>query len=140
ETVECLLCTLFVVGDGGCWRCSFFFFFSSRRRHTRLVSDWSSDVCSSDLARAGGGAGVLRVAREARLSDAEEGRLMAAPLLVELLTEELPPKALRQLGYAFADALVSDLRKDGFAPADGEFVVFATPRRLGVLIPAVAPK
>src|SRR5438046_5868487 len=28
------------------------FFFSSRRRHTRLVSDWSSDVCSSDLARA----------------------------------------------------------------------------------------
>src|SRR6476619_8364513 len=28
---------------------SFFFFFSSRRRHTRLVSDWSSDVCSSDL-------------------------------------------------------------------------------------------
>src|SRR5438046_10334703 len=28
------------------WCC---FFFSSRRRHTRLVSDWSSDVCSSDL-------------------------------------------------------------------------------------------
>src|SRR5262249_59516333 len=28
-----------------------FFFFSSRRRHTRLVSDWSSDVCSSDLGR-----------------------------------------------------------------------------------------
>src|SRR5437016_13752023 len=27
------------------------FFFSSRRRHTRLVSDWSSDVCSSDLIR-----------------------------------------------------------------------------------------
>src|ERR1019366_5200200 len=25
------------------------YFFSSRRRHTRLVSDWSSDVCSSDL-------------------------------------------------------------------------------------------
>src|SRR5262249_58722278 len=30
-------------------RFRFFFFFSSRRRHTRLVSDWSSDVCSSDL-------------------------------------------------------------------------------------------
>src|SRR6266566_9003147 len=28
-----------------------FFFFSSRRRHTRLQGDWSSDVCSSDLAR-----------------------------------------------------------------------------------------
>src|SRR5438046_4769814 len=30
------------------------FFFSSRRRHTRLVSDWSSDVCSSDLGRGPG--------------------------------------------------------------------------------------
>src|SRR5438045_9236101 len=30
-----------------------FFFFSSRRRHTRCLSDWSSDVCSSDLRRAG---------------------------------------------------------------------------------------
>src|SRR5699024_5853015 len=27
------------------------FFFSSRRRHTRSKRDWSSDVCSSDLAR-----------------------------------------------------------------------------------------
>src|SRR5471030_82475 len=26
------------------------FFFSIRRRHTRCLSDWSSDVCSSDLA------------------------------------------------------------------------------------------
>src|SRR5499425_3485227 len=31
----------------------FFFFFSSRRRHTRYIGDWSSDVCSSDLARLG---------------------------------------------------------------------------------------
>src|SRR5438046_9120697 len=31
------------------WGIVMFFFFSSRRRHTRLVSDWSSDVCSSDL-------------------------------------------------------------------------------------------
>src|SRR5256885_7748019 len=37
-----------------------FFFFSSRRRHTRLQGDWSSDVCSSDLAlrnRASGSVG-----------------------------------------------------------------------------------
>src|SRR3989449_8638718 len=32
----------------------FFFFFSSRRRHTRCSRDWSSDVCSSDLAEQGG--------------------------------------------------------------------------------------
>src|SRR5437868_15219148 len=30
------------------------FFFSSRRRHTRSKRDWSSDVCSSDLARPSG--------------------------------------------------------------------------------------
>src|SRR2546430_7202386 len=30
-----------------------FFFFSSRRRHTRFDCDWSSDVCSSDLALPG---------------------------------------------------------------------------------------
>src|SRR5205814_3766276 len=38
------------------------FFFSSRRRHTRCLSDWSSDVCSSDLGRrpeAGGKAEAL---------------------------------------------------------------------------------
>src|SRR5947199_7861396 len=29
------------------------FFFSSRRRHTRCLSDWSSDVCSSDLSEPG---------------------------------------------------------------------------------------
>src|SRR5437660_3062496 len=34
-----------------CFFCFFFFFFfSSRRRHTRWPRDWSSDVCSSDLA------------------------------------------------------------------------------------------
>src|SRR5205814_5843771 len=38
-------------GERGRWALhgSLFFFFSSRRRHTRCLSDWSSDVCSSDL-------------------------------------------------------------------------------------------
>src|SRR5690348_18136725 len=37
---------------GNIWDFVFFgfFFFSSRRRHTRWTGDWSSDVCSSDLA------------------------------------------------------------------------------------------
>src|SRR5947199_1235956 len=38
-----------------------FFFFSSRRRHTRCLSDWSSDVCSSDLSASVIGAGSFRV-------------------------------------------------------------------------------
>ena len=63
-----------------------------------------------------------------------------ASLLVELLTEELPPKALRMLGYAFADALVKDLRADAFAPDDGEFTVYASPRRLGVLVRGVTAR
>src|SRR2546429_3235112 len=35
-----------------------FFFFSSRRRHTRCSRDWSSDVCSSDLAAVGSVVGI----------------------------------------------------------------------------------
>jgi glycyl-tRNA synthetase beta chain len=63
-----------------------------------------------------------------------------ASLLVELLTEELPPKALRSLGYAFADALVASLRADGFASADAAFTVYASPRRLGVLAAGVSAR
>src|SRR5947199_10626173 len=36
------------------------FFFSSRRRHTSCLSDWSSDVCSSDLGAASRLGGVRR--------------------------------------------------------------------------------
>src|SRR5690348_17539812 len=43
----CVLFYLYFYHVGGFF---FFFFFSSRRRHTRWTGDWSSDVCSSDLA------------------------------------------------------------------------------------------
>ena len=56
-----------------------------------------------------------------------------ASLLIELLSEELPPKRLRHL-QIFADNLRADLVERGFCPADGEYRRFATPRRLGVLI------
>lgn len=61
-----------------------------------------------------------------------------APLLVELLTEELPPKALERLSRTFAETLCALLREDGFVPADGRFTAFGTPRRLAVLIEGVA--
>ena len=69
-------------------------------------------------AGAAGRAGLLRLARGARLPDAaraepRHGRRRherAATLLVELLTEELPPKALKRLGEAFAAGLVDGLR------------------------------
>src|SRR5438046_7583245 len=50
----------------------FVFFFSSRRRHTRLVSDWSSDVCSSDLGRLDvlfANAGVARYAPLGKITE-----------------------------------------------------------------------
>src|SRR3989449_9250155 len=44
-----------------------FFFFSSRRRHTRCSRDWSSDVCSSDLAGRHHGRLWLRVPETIRV-------------------------------------------------------------------------
>jgi glycyl-tRNA synthetase beta chain len=63
--------------------------------------------------------------------------MSAHPLLVELLTEELPPKALRRLGEAFATAMLEGLRTRGLAQADAGHRVFCTPRRLGVRVEAV---
>src|SRR2546428_14187064 len=53
-----------------------FFFFSSRRRHTRSDRDWSSDVCSSDLAGAVRRP-LVRPVRE-RLRGRGQGRRAAA--------------------------------------------------------------
>ena len=55
-------------------------------------------------------------------------------LLVELLTEELPPKSLQALGNAFADQLVAEIIKHRLRNHDPKREVFATPRRLAVLI------
>jgi glycyl-tRNA synthetase beta chain len=55
-------------------------------------------------------------------------------LLVELITEELPPKALRKLGEAFATEIFQGLSSNDFLEADAKKTVFATPRRLAVQI------
>ncbi|MDR5756030.1 glycine--tRNA ligase subunit beta [Caballeronia sp. LZ035] len=57
-----------------------------------------------------------------------------ASLLVELLTEELPPKALARLGTAFADGIVERLAARDLIDGAPEFEKYATPRRLAVLI------
>ena len=59
------------------------------------------------------------------------------PLLVELLTEELPPKALQKLGLAFAEGIRGVLEKKRLLGAGCRAVDFATPRRLAVLLDAV---
>jgi glycyl-tRNA synthetase beta chain len=52
-------------------------------------------------------------------------------LLVELFVEELPPKALKKLGEAFAVVLADSLKAQGLASADAAVTSFASPRRLG---------
>ncbi len=60
--------------------------------------------------------------------------MSAATLTVELLTEELPPKALKQLGEAFAAGILDGLRNRGFLQAASTAAPYATPRRLAVRI------
>jgi len=59
---------------------------------------------------------------------------MNQTLLVELQTEELPPKALVKLGAAFATGIASGLKARDFLEADSAVTTHATPRRLAVSI------
>ncbi len=60
--------------------------------------------------------------------------MTTATLLVELLTEELPPKSLARLAEAFRKALTEDLQQEGFLAAGSASRAYATPRRLAVQI------
>lgn len=64
--------------------------------------------------------------------------MTSATLLVELLTEELPPKALPRLGETFATKIAEGLKARGLAPTDAAFRTFASPRRLAVTVAQVA--
>ncbi|PLC55398.1 glycine--tRNA ligase subunit beta [Pollutimonas nitritireducens] len=63
--------------------------------------------------------------------------LESRPLLVELLTEELPPKALQKLGIAFAEGIRKILDQHHLLAADCITSDFSTPRRLGVVLGTV---
>ena len=59
---------------------------------------------------------------------------MNQTLLVELQTEELPPKALVKLGAAFAAGIANGLKARDFLEADSVVTTYATPRRLALSI------
>ena len=59
-------------------------------------------------------------------------------LLLELFVEELPPKALKKLGDAFAGALFEQLQAQGLAAAGSMLTAYASPRRLAAHITQVA--
>ncbi len=63
--------------------------------------------------------------------------MTARTLLVELLTEELPPKALPRLGETFAARIAEGLRGCGLATANSTVRWFASPRRLAVSMTGV---
>ncbi len=58
-------------------------------------------------------------------------------LLVELLVEELPPKALQALSESFAEAIAHSLRTQGLATDQSAVTPYATPRRLAVHLSGV---
>lgn len=64
---------------------------------------------------------------------------MNQTLLIELLTEELPPKALQKLSSTFASEIFGALKEQALTTADSECFPYATPRRLAVAITQVAP-
>ncbi len=63
---------------------------------------------------------------------------MSRNLLVELFVEELPPKALKALGEAFATTFADGLIAQGLAAAEAVVTPFASPRRLAVHVAGVA--
>ncbi len=65
--------------------------------------------------------------------------MSSATLLVELLTEELPPKALEGLGETFATGIADGLRARGYLVAESVATAYATPRRLAVALTHVLP-
>jgi glycyl-tRNA synthetase beta chain len=58
-------------------------------------------------------------------------------LLIEIFTEELPPKSLRRLGDAFSDGVYSTLKAAGLLSQNSAVTSYATPRRLAVHITEV---
>jgi len=62
----------------------------------------------------------------------------SAALLIELGTEELPPKALDELAAAFSSGICDGLAKRGIAAEIASAKTYASPRRLAVLVPDVA--
>jgi glycyl-tRNA synthetase beta chain len=61
-------------------------------------------------------------------------------LLIEIGTEELPPRSLRVLAQAFGEHLRRGLADAGLADADAPLTIFASPRRLAAKVDEVRPQ
>src|SRR2546427_3659333 len=100
----------------------FLFFFSSRRRHTRFDCDWSSDVCSSDLAchtgsRSCFAPSLWRTVVE-RVRDRPEGSYVAS------LAEAGVERAAQKLGEEAVEAVIAAAAQDGRLVSEAADVLF----------------
>src|SRR2546429_3474569 len=76
----------------------YFFFFSSRRRHTRCSRDWSSDVCSSDLASAENSGAIITSLKISLMTLASDSSISRLQMM-------MPPKgACLSVANAFSHA------------------------------------
>jgi glycyl-tRNA synthetase beta chain len=62
------------------------------------------------------------------------------PLIIELFTEELPPKALKKFGQSFSESIEQSLSAQGLLDASSVTSSYATPRRLAVHLSEVLAK
>src|SRR5256885_3889522 len=106
------------------------FFFSSRRRHTRLQGDWSSDVCSSDLAT---NRGHVRVAQLDKLHELADKPLHVGSWMIARLAAHTPSPP------ATASAKGAQLNGRPFpATASAEGAQFNVPPSLACMVPCCA--
>ncbi len=66
--------------------------------------------------------------------------MTTAPLILELFTEELPPKALKKLGQSFSESIEQSLKSQGLLADSSVTTSYATPRRLAVHLSKVLDK
>src|SRR5205814_5992270 len=86
------------------------FFFSSRRRHTRCLSDWSSDVCSSDLAISRSAGCRLRFRQRNREEAARSKIQIGASLRWHIAGSARPSRRLERAGWLEYDARSEERR------------------------------
>src|SRR5256885_6935674 len=98
------------------------FFFSSRRRHTRLQGDWSSDVCSSDLARVVEQFLAEGIGRRGEPGWTQEVRT-AEEQRREQMREGLDSEAVPIHPYRFAREIRDFLDPDAIVVGDGGDIV-----------------
>src|SRR5262249_60130682 len=84
------------------------FFFSSRRRHTRLVSDWSSDVCSSDLLRS-----LVNKAFTPRVIEGTRARIqMIVDRLLDKVQDARSMDVIDDLAYPLPVTVICEMRSE----------------------------